>query len=108
MASGLPVLNSTNTQSVSPRTRTFASALRMNSYFRRDRTRRTFSTQVLTSISSPANAGSRYSILCSRTTQVASGSLGDDPANGRIVFDGDILHPLHIGYIIDVTIFVNG
>ena len=60
-------------------TKTFASDFLINSYLRRDLTRRIFSTQVLISISSSRNAGRKYSILCSRTTQVESGPCAAIP-----------------------------
>jgi hypothetical protein len=34
--------------------------------------------------------------------------LGFDPANGRVMLNRDVLHPLHIGHVVNMTVFING
>ena len=32
---------------------------------------------------------------------------GGNPADGRVMLDGDVLHPLNIGHVVDVPVFIN-
>lgn len=76
IGAGLPVVNSTNTNSVSPLAMTLPSALRKNWYLRIPRARLYSAIHVLISISSSTKAGARYSILLSRANQpLFSGNL---------------------------------
>ena len=30
-----------------------------------------------------------------------------DPTDGNVTLDGDVLHPLNIGHVVDVYVFIN-